>query len=339
MPIHTVLGPIEPDALGPTSMHEHCLIDARAWLRPAREEPPAETKVTLETLGFVRWNLVSLEDNLIMDDPEVAIRELSDVRALGGSGIVDLTTIGLGRRVDALPEIATRTGLHLMVGCGFYVDHSLPDWVRKASVDELTELLSRELREGLDGTGIRPALIGELGTGDPITDLERKVLHAAGSAGAEAGAAINVHLDPRGTHALEAVEILVAEGMEPGRVILSHMDEHLDRGYHRAVADAGAVLEYDTFGQEITVPGLFADPHDVDRLEYVQFLLEHGLDEQLVLGCDVWVKSAQRTFGGMGYEHLLKRIRPALEADFGVPSATVDRLLVDNPRRLLNRPT
>ncbi len=337
MPIHTVLGPIEPAELGRTSMHEHCLIDARVWYTPPREDPPADPRMVMENLGFVRWNLVGLEDNLLLDDPDLAIRELRSVREHGGSGIVDLTVIGIGRRVAELPRISRETGLHLMVGCGFYIHDSHPTWVEGASVDELAALMIEELTEGIEGTGIRPALIGEIGTSEPVTDRERKVVAAAGRAGAETGAAVNIHLDPRGTQALAVLDVLVSEGMRPDRVVFSHLDEHLDEGYHRAVAESGAVLEYDTFGSEFYFGELFKDPTDLERLRYVELIVENGWADQLVLGCDVWVKAALRAYGGMGYDHLLKRIVPAFR-ELGLDDGTIDRMLVGTPRRILERP-
>jgi phosphotriesterase-related protein len=337
MPIHTVLGEIDAAELGPTSMHEHLLIDARVWYTPPREAPPEDPRMTMENLGFVRWNLVCLEDNLLLEDPDLAIKELKPVRELGGSGIVDLTVIGIGRRIAELPRISRETGLHVMVGCGFYVHGSHPDWVETSSVDELTTLMIGELNDGIEDTGIRPALIGEIGTSEPVTDRERKVVTAAGRAGAETGAAVNIHLDPRGTRALEVLDLLVAEGMEPGRVVFSHMDEHLDEGYHREVAESGAILEYDTFGSEFYFGELFKDPTDLERFQYVRFLVENDWGDRLVLGCDVWVKAALRAYGGMGYDHLLRRCVPAFR-ETGVDEATIQRMLVETPRRILDRP-
>jgi phosphotriesterase-related protein len=338
MPIHTVLGPIDPSDLGATSMHEHCLIDARVWFTPPREEPPDDPRMTIENLGFVRWNLVGLEDNLVLDDPDLAIRELKPVGAHGGSGIVDLTVIGIGRRVVELPRISRETGLHIMVGCGFYIHGSHPDWLESASVDDVAEVMLGELADGIDGTGIRPALIGEIGTSEPVTDRERKVVRAAGRAGVETGSAVNIHLDPRGTRALEVLDVLLGEGMAAERVVFSHLDEHLDEGYHRAVAESGAVLEYDTFGSEFYFGDLFKDPSDLERFRLVSFVVENGWSGQLVLGCDVWVKATLRAYGGMGYEHLLKRAIPAFRDDLGLDEATIEQMLVKTPRRILDRP-
>jgi phosphotriesterase-related protein len=337
VPIHTVLGPIDPSELGRTNMHEHLLIDARVWLDPPREDLPADQKVTLENLGFVRWNLCSLEDNLLIDDPELAVAELAPVKAAGGSGVVDLTVLGIGRRPADLIEISRRTGLHVMVGCGFYVNDSHPAWVEERSVDELAGFLEGELTDGIDDTGILPALIGEIGTSDPITEREWRVMTAAGRAGARTGAAVNVHLDPRGEHALAVLHVLVAEGMTPDRVIFSHMDEHLDREYHRSVARSGAVLEYDTFGSEFYFGDLFKDPSDLERMDYVDMLVAEGFERQLVFSSDVWVKAAMRAYGGMGYDHVLRRIVPAL-GNRGISEAVLDTILIETPRRLLDRP-
>ena len=88
MPIHTVLGPIDAADLGPTSMHEHVLVDSRVWLEPSDEPnaPPPTAPVSLETLGFLRWNPHSLADNLIVDDPEVCVRELTGWPPPAGRG-------------------------------------------------------------------------------------------------------------------------------------------------------------------------------------------------------------------------------------------------------------
>lgn len=287
MPIYTVLGSIEPDELGMTSMHEHLLCDARVWHRPSAEEPPASGKVSMETLGYVRWNLLSMEDNLLLDDPDLIAREAAEVKRFGGSGIVDLTIIGLGRRVADLPRIARATGLHVMVGCGFYVHNSHPEWLEHASVDAIRDFMVDELQNGIEGTGIIPTLIGEIGTNHPVTEREKKVLRAAAQAGVTTGVSTNIHLSPRGMDALEVLEILVGEGMRPERVIFSHMDEYLDRGYHSAVAETGAVLEYDTFGSEFYYGDLMKNPTDKERLDYVQFLVDEGHGDQLVFGCDV----------------------------------------------------
>jgi phosphotriesterase-related protein len=285
MSIYTVLGPIAAEELGPTNMHEHVFLDARTWLTPPREPLPENSNVTMENIGFLRWNPMALEDNLVIDDKQLAIEEVSSLKAVGGSGLVDLTCIGIGPRIEDLVTVSEATGLHIMAGCGFYVHPTHPEWVERASAEELTEFLLSELTNGIQPTNIRPALIGEIGTSGPITERERKVLIAAGRAGSQTGAAVN-----------------------------------------------------DLFGSEQYFLDGWKDPTDDERMQYVRLLVDEGYAGQLVLGSDIWVKTSLRHYGGMGYDHVQKRIVPALERVYGVDRAALDRMLVETPRRLLDRP-
>ncbi|WP_406358390.1 phosphotriesterase [Streptomyces sp. NBC_00658] len=338
MPVHTVLGPVDASTLGPTSMHEHLLSDLSLWARPAPPgEPPLDDPIRPHDMARLRWNALSVPHNLILHDPDVAVAEMTALRQAGGAAVVELTLRGMGRRLQELPDISRRSGVTICVGTGWYVDATHPADVRTADVDTLAAKLVSDLRDGIDGTGIRPALIGELGTNHPPTEGELRVVAAAGRAAAETGCTVNVHLSFRGQDALSLVELLLSEGMSADRIVLSHMDEVLDRVYHKDAAQTGAVLEYDTFGTDFS----YGSPHlrspaDHERLDMAAWLFSEGHQDQLVIGCDVWTQSNLLHNGGYGYEHLFRRIAPALEKLAG-PEA-LRRILVDTPRRLLDRP-
>jgi phosphotriesterase-related protein len=341
--ILTVLGPVDPLALGPTSMHEHCLTDATVWVRPPREDWPRDLSLTIENLGFLRWNFDSLEENLRLDDSSLAAIELGRLSDIPGATIVDLTTIGLGRQPAALPAISREAGVHIVAGCGFYVHDAYPEWAHRLSVDDIAAFLVTELCEGIGDTGIQAGLIGEIGTSNPPTEREIRTLRGAGRAATMTGAAVNVHIDPFGRHALAVIEALLSEGMPADRIVVSHMDAHraLDHGYHAAVAETGAVLEFDNFGLEYyttQTTGLVRNNTDLERLEHLGRLLSDGLAPQLVLGVDVYTKAQLRRYGGTGYDHLLKRIVPFLRDQLGTPDDVLNQMLVDTPRRVLDRP-
>jgi phosphotriesterase-related protein len=338
MAIHTVLGPIERSELGPTSMHEHVLSNATALLNEPREPWPEERRVTTENLGFVRWNLLALEDNLVLDDPALAARELRAVAATGGSGVVDLTVVGLGQEVERLAEVSRAAGVHLMVGCGFYIGKTHPPWLADLSPAGLSEHFGRELSAGIGDTGIVPALVGLIGTSDPITRAEEGVLAAAAAAAAAAGAAMNVRLDPSARHAHRVLDLAEREGLPAARVIFGNVDEYLDPPYHRELGDRGAVLEF-CFGSEFYYRRGYKDATDAERFEHLVSLLAEGYADRIVLGCSVWTKAQLRAFGGFGYDHVLRRIVPELTGPYGIPQAEIELMLVDNPRRLLDRPS
>ncbi|MBA2512857.1 MAG: phosphotriesterase, partial [Solirubrobacterales bacterium] len=157
-------------------------------------------------------------------------------------------------------------------------------------------------------------------------------------AGAQTGAAINVHIDPAGACGLEVIDVLVDEGFDPTRLVLSHMDEHMDYAYHLAVAETGAAVEYDTFGSEFYWGRLEREPTDLERFAGVRHLLDAGHRDRIVLGCDIWLKMGLRRYGGMGYDHLLRRVVPALRNAYDVTQDEIAAMLVDTPRRILDRP-
>jgi len=339
MPVHTVLGPVDAAELGRTSMHEHVLGDLRIWAKPPVELPPAGVPMGPRLRSYLAWNALSLPENLVLDDPDIAVEELAEVAAAGGSAVVDLTLEGMGRDLAALPEISRRSGVHICVGAGFYVEDVHPERIRGLGVDELAQLLLSDLRDGIGQERILPALLGEIGTSWPITDAEWRVIRAAGRAGAETGAAVSMHLSFRGQAGLDVLDVLVEEGMSPDRVIIGHLDENFDPGYHRAVAQAGAVLGYDTFGSDFHYGSAqLRNPTDTERLDMIAWLLGEGHADQLVIAADVWTQANLRRNGGNGYDHLFRRIGPAISLLAGDDGALEHRILVENPRRLLDRP-
>jgi phosphotriesterase-related protein len=334
--IETVLGPIEADELGVTSMHEHLLADARILHAAAREPPPESGRVTIENLGFLRWNLLALEDNLVLDDAGLATEELARAAALGQRVVVDLTVWGLGGRPRDLPAIARAAGMHVIAGCGAYLDRPHPPEVANVPQDELTERFAAALEHEIEpGCGVRAGLLGLIGTSEPVTDSEQRVLRAAGAAAGRTGAAVTVRLDPSARRGEWVLEQLEAAGCPAAQVIFGNVDEFADREYLGALARAGATLEW-CFGNEAYYRDGYKDPTDAERLDAICAVLDDGLGDRCVLGCSVWTKTQLRAYGGMGYDHLLRRIVPTLRSR-GVPDDVLDAMLVHNPRRLLDR--
>jgi phosphotriesterase-related protein len=348
--VMTVLGPIEPERIGRTLMHEHVFVDIRdTTFLPPREaslKPYEFAKVDISFLWLLRRRPFSLcRDNCVLSDEVTAIRELEQLVAVGGSTLVDCTLPGMGRDPRALTRVARATGLHIVQGTGAYVERAHPPWVNSESVDQLAARFAREITDGIDGTDIRAGIIGEIGTsgvargsrrkvGD-FTPAEEKVLRAAARASVATGAAVSVHLDPRGQGAFAVCDVLIMEGVRPDRIIMCHMDANPDLEYHLAVAERGVYVEYDHFGREYYA-GHFnrSYPSDARRIELLSAMLDAGFESQLLLSQDVCAKIDLRTYGGVGYAHILGELLP----DFRRAGATakhIEQMLVENPRRVL----
>ena len=163
------------------------------------------------------------------------------------------------------------------------------------------------------------------------------MLRAAGAASVETGAAVTVHLDPRGDGADRVVDVLAEEGVAPERMIMDHMDARPDLDYHLRIADRGVFVEYDHFGREYYAPHMGDGARytqDSRRIELLLELVERGHTSQLLVSQDVCAKIDLHRHGGNGYDHVLRRIVPRLRRRaWTTPRCT--RSSSSNPRRAL----
>jgi phosphotriesterase-related protein len=333
----TVDGPVPAEALGITLVHEHLLIDLRCWQNEPRTDLQrllADEPLRMEMLGEVRRDPLVFGDNLVIDDIHLAVEEVGHFEALGGRTIVDVTCIGLGPQPKQLKEIARRSGVKVIAGCGYYVRQSHPSVVEAKGVDALAAEFLHEIETGLGGTDVRPGVIGEIGTSEPVDPQEWRVLEAACCAQLATGLPLSVHVHPmQGRTAPEVVGFILEKGVTPSRVIVSHMDGTMDLEYQIEVAETGVYVAYDCFGLEVYFDcyGRYRC-HDSERERLLLALLERGYERQLLLSQDVCMKAQLRHFGGYGYDHVLRHIVPSLERQ-GVTAQTLRTMLLDNPRR------
>ena len=336
--VMTVRGPVPAPDLGITLMHEHVFIDLSfLWDAPASDwqKPLVDAEITLANRGLLQVDPYVSRRNLLLDEFDVAVEELAPFRQLGGSSVVDLTTTGIRPQPAKLREVSERTGLHIVAGCGYYTQRSHASEVAALSESQLLERLLDEIANGLGGTDVRPGIIGEIGTSSPVHPDEAKVLRVAAAAQAKTGLAINVHVAIFRREALVVLDILEAAGADLSRVVISHLDEQPDTAYHRAILERGAYVEYDTFGSESYFDGDgSAEPSDRERVDCLIELLDAGFGDRLLISQDVCTKVQLLKFGGSGYGHILRSIVPRLRRR-GVDDATVLKLLVENPARVL----
>ncbi len=191
--IQTVLGRIPVEAMGITLAHEHLLLDARpSWHRPREASRlhlasgPVEPSILHELRNDPFVNL----DNCGLFREDHATEEAGQFAALGGGTIVDATCRGIGRDPRALQRIARATGLHIVMGTGYYLERTHPPEVRGLELDDLTDVLVRDLETGDPATGVRSGFIGEIGISETFTAAERKVLRAAARAQRATGVAL-----------------------------------------------------------------------------------------------------------------------------------------------------
>jgi phosphotriesterase-related protein len=340
--VRTVLGDVPSDSLGMTLAHEHIFIDLRNQFRvPADENKRTQSAQLIDesTINLLARNPYALVDNLLLDDLDTAAAELDMFKSLGGSSVVDCTSRTLGRAPVKLRELSKRTGLHIVAGCGYYTQDTHPADMADRPVESIAEELVGDLTDGIEGSGIRAGVIGEIGTGAELHPDERKNLLAAAMAHQEVPAAIHVHTFPWARAALEIADLLIGAAVEPAKVVIDHLDVDIDVGYIERLLARGVMVEFDCFGKEYQLdasdeafaPGPFA--LDTDRVDVLTQLIDKGYTDQLLIANDICFKTLLVAYGGNGYAHVIKDVVPLLR-DRGVDSDTIDALLVQNPMRL-----
>jgi phosphotriesterase-related protein len=341
--VQTVLGRIDPAAIGITMMHEHILATAPHIAVPPNdpdERALFEAPLDFEVLRAIRFGGRANRANCGLEDESLAKDELARYARAGGRTVVDATSRGIGRDPDGLKRVAQATGLNIVMGSSWYVasTHPAEDGVAEASEEELAERIVSEFRDGVDGSGIRPGLIGEVGCSWPLEPVERKVLRASARAQRETGAALSIHPGRDRGAPFEIVDILDKAGADLGRTVMCHVDRTIgDRESLRRLAASGIVIEFDLFGYEGSYYAweLPVDmPNDSRRVRMLAWLAEQGFGGALVVSHDIYFKDKLTRWGGQGYSHIIDHVVPLMRRH-GLAPETIDAMLVGTPRRLL----
>ena len=146
------------------------------------------------------------------------------MRKDGGRSIVELSCGGLMPDPHGLVHVAREADVHVIMGCGHYVDEYQNPENADRTIDSFTEEMVSQVFDGAWGTEIRAGIIGEIGCQTPWTPLERRVMKAAALAQDVTGASLNVHPGRRPDQPQEVVDFLTDEGTDVSRVVMSYID-------------------------------------------------------------------------------------------------------------------
>jgi len=313
--VETVRGPVEVGALGPTLAHEHVFV-----LQPE----------ALQNYGHV-WGASYWDEEVRVAD---AIEKLGALRAAGIETIVDPTAPGLGREIRRIQRINESVDLNIIVASGVYAFLELPNFLGYRSAEAIAELFVREIREGIDDTGVRAAFLKCAVERHGLAGDVPRILEAVAIAAVVTGAPVMVHTNAIAQTGLPALDALTGLGVDPRRIVIAHAGDSNDLAYLRAIGDTGAVLGFDRFN----IPHFNPDER---RIETLVALLAEGYGDRVHLGhdaaCFYDFMTGDPNFADErpDYLHISTTVLPALLAA-GVTQAQIDQLLVVNPREFFS---
>ncbi|KAM8966663.1 N-acetyltaurine hydrolase [Pelodytes ibericus] len=339
--VQTVLGPIHPDQLGYTLTHEHLTMTFSCcyYPPPPHQKALSNDPIMMKNLFWLKQNPYSNKENLLLNEEVQAVKEeLLIFKAAGGGSIVENTTTGISRDVQALKKMAEETGVNIISGAGFYVDATHSPETRSMSVEQLTQVLVNEVLVGADGTEIKCGIIGEIGCSWPITESEKKILRATAAAQSQLGCPVNIHPGRNSDAPFQIIRILQESGADISKTVMSHLDRTIfDEKKLLEFAELGSYLEYDLFGTEM-LNYQFNEavdmPSDNERIKMLRFLIDEGYEDRLVISHDIHTKNRLLKYGGHGYSHILANIVPKMLLR-GISQTNIDKILLENPKRWL----
>ena len=306
--MNTATGAVAADSLGVALAHEHVLVDfvGADRVSPSRYDRDA---------AFAK-----------------ALPHLERIYRLGCRTLVECTPAYLGRDPELLRRLSRASKLHILTNTGYYGaanDKFLPPHAFKESADQLAARWVREAREGIDGTGIKPAFMKIGVDTGPLSDVDGRLVRAAARTHRATGLPIYSHTG-NGVAALAQVAVLEEERTPLGSFVWVHAQNESDGAIHAQVARRGAWVSFD---------GVSAQSLD-RHLGYVLAMREARLLDRVLVSHDAGWYHVGEPDGGTYRPHdlIFTDFLPALRAR-GLTAGEITQLMVENPRRVFTSTT
>jgi len=308
--VHTLNGAVEAGELGQTLPHEHLPLHYKAW--ESDEFEPGSKSIVRE------WYAGILDDL-----GETPFRTL-----------VDVSPIGHGRDIAFRRELVGERELHVVMSTGFYLDCNQPAWAKEKSMEELADIMVKEIEVGIGETGVKAGII-KLAP-DPGAEQSLKVCKAAVMASNRTNSRITTH-SCWGSR--QHFDLLVEFGADPEKLYLGHADfESVEQLEH--VCKNGGHLLFTVWDIDFMIP---------DKLMYKRFveLVQKGYVENMLMSMDFAImvqEPAEPMFltwtlygvENRTHSYLPRHVIPELKETYGLSKEDIRTITVDNPREMLD---
>jgi len=312
--VQTLTGPVPPEKLGLTLIHEHLLYGVI----------PAEL------------NSRSLE---------IVVANLRDAARVG---IDTITCLSPERDIKLYSQLAEQSPVRLIASTGSYVYAHCSPALQSMNEEQMVARMVRDINSGIDGSKLRAGIIKVAGNKSPLTDWEKMSFRAAGRAQKETGVPVGTHAiyAPR-----DQFDILVSAGADPHKCFFSHIEAEFgwqgrnlqqQTDYLVDLAKDGGSLLFNNFGLTLDTPW-------PDLVFILRSLFDRGLANRILISVDsAWewkngkpvIQHSEKYPGAMDrtYSYMMTDVVPAL-LKAGFSDHDIKTFLVDNPRRMFGGKT
>ena len=269
--VETVNGPVAPEELGLTDAHTH------VWIEPLDGVSPGSPQ--------------------LFDREAIAV-ELNDYRLSGGGALVDCQPGGCGRDGRVLRILSSASGVHIVACTGFHLKKYYPPdfWLFRhaANADDVAKWFVQEICDGLIESNDQPQPVRagfiKASCEATLAATSLGLLDAAAMAAIQTGVAIQVHTE-KGADAEKIAARFQRLGLSLNKLILCHLDKRPDATLHQELAEAGVILEYDTF---------YREKYDPDNTVWplLEKMVGLGFGAKIAIGTDMAESAMWSLLGG-----------------------------------------
>jgi len=314
--VMTVTGPVSPDSLGTTLIHEHFTFAYPGWY--ADESLSPYDREAAET---------------------ICLKVLEDLKKLGVKTVVDATAADVGGRDPILlKSLSEKSGIHIIAATGLFPEsvgagnyYKWQSTMRGRNLEEdVYELFNTELTVGIRNSGVKAGII-KVATGDPvISEYEATVFTAAVRVAKETGVSIITHTEGA-TVGPAQQDLFLKLDADTSRVMIGHQNNSEDIAYALAqLAKPGFCLGFDRVN-----PLMSAASED-----NIISLVLRGFGDRIMLSHDcifMWLGRPGQLpsqYADWYPDYIFRRLVPRMKSA-GVTDKQMEGILVDNPRRFL----
>lgn len=314
--VNTVLGPVPADRLGVVAVHE----------------------ALLSVVPGAQYAFDITIDRADVFDRLTA--RLRDFRNHGGGSIVDSTGMFHGRDVRLYEALSRTTGVHIIASTGMGPEEMLGGYFLTPQTNPPTpwpaerfaDLFTREITEGMVIPRIErlgaAGLVTTTATREGMTATDESLLRGAARAGLATGVPVSIRF---GHDAVHDLEIVLDEGLPAERVVVGGLDraDAVAASAPLQVAARGAFVAIDNVGRNDR-----GHVTDRQRAALVGELAAAGHGDRILLSSNAIGVAKGQPDDDLPFSLVLSGFVPVLRAK-GLDEATIQQILVDNPRELL----
>jgi phosphotriesterase-related protein len=321
--VQTVTGPVRPEDLGRTLIHQHLVFGYPGW----------ENAV-----------LSPFDKEKFLDKAEKILGDMRD--RCGVRTIVDATTGDCGRNPELMKEVAERTGLNIIATSGYYYEgEGAPAYFKFRMAygnaeEEIYQMMRTEVREGIHGTGIRAGVLKIATSSGQITEYEDLFIRAAARVSSEEKVPIITHTQG-GTMAAEQARRLLEYGADPEHIMIGHLDNCADMDELMKVFEAGVFGGFDRFG----IQGFTGALPETRRIAAVVGIANSGYEDRIMIAHDsilqmlgdpwIYTEKDAKDLENWTWTHVFDDIIPRFH-EMGLSDETTEKFVSDNVKRLFS---